>query len=157
MAARHNPKIDQAHRDRIQTTQLIKRLQNFALLPGNARAKHRDQMTGTQVRAAIALLHKTVPDVQSVEHIGNVTHSHEQVLAQLDEPKVIEGEFSKPATAKEQAQAYLEQAPAEPDKPLRGGAASKARRQRLWEEPSVPRTVMSKYQRAKARKEASSE
>jgi hypothetical protein len=63
MAARLNPKNDQRARDAIQTTQLCKRLNNFALeLPDPATGRE-FVMSDTQVRAALGLLRKTIPDL----------------------------------------------------------------------------------------------
>jgi hypothetical protein len=57
-------------RDRIKSTLLIDKLQNH-ILEG---AEH--PMSKTQVSAAIALLKKTVPDLQSIEavHRGDAAH-----------------------------------------------------------------------------------
>jgi hypothetical protein len=60
MAARINsPTHDARTRLKIKTSQLINRLQNFAL------GADPEAMSHGQVRAAIALLRKTVPDLQS--------------------------------------------------------------------------------------------
>jgi hypothetical protein len=64
MAARLNPKNDQRARDAIQTTQLCKRLNGFAL--GENDPCYPDKpliMSDTQVRAALGLLRKTIPDL----------------------------------------------------------------------------------------------
>ena len=55
-------------RDRIRSTLLIDKLQNH-ILEGH-------EMNKTQVSAAIALLKKTVPDLQSIEatHKGDAEH-----------------------------------------------------------------------------------
>lgn len=57
-------------RDRIKSTLLIDKLQNH-ILEGEEHP-----MSKTQVSAAIALLKKTVPDLQSIEavHKGDVNH-----------------------------------------------------------------------------------
>lgn len=67
MAARLNPSHDAATRDKIQTSQLINRLQSFAF--GNC------EMTGDQVRAALGLIKKTLPDLTQgdLNVKGNVT------------------------------------------------------------------------------------
>ena len=71
MAARLNPKNDQRARDAIQTTQLCKRLNSFALgaedpcYPGN-----KLEMSSDQVRAALGLLRKTIPDLAVTAHTG---------------------------------------------------------------------------------------
>jgi len=58
-------------RDRIRSTLLIDKLQNHILEGAEAYP-----MTKTQVSAAIALLKKTVPDLQSIEatHKGDAEH-----------------------------------------------------------------------------------
>jgi hypothetical protein len=63
MAARLNPKQDQRSRDAIQTTQLCKRLNAFALEQDDPQTGKPVVMSDTQVRAAVALLRKTVPDL----------------------------------------------------------------------------------------------
>ena len=58
-------------RERIKSTLLIDKLQNHILEGTEAHP-----MTKTQVSAAIALLKKTVPDLQSIEatHRGDAAH-----------------------------------------------------------------------------------
>ena len=56
MAARKNTRIDQKSRDKIQATQIIKRLNNHAL-------SDEEIMTASQIRAAEILLKKTLPDL----------------------------------------------------------------------------------------------
>lgn len=58
MAARINPKHDQATRDKIQTSQLINRLTQFV----NGEVK----LEPAQVTAALGLLKKTLPDLQAM-------------------------------------------------------------------------------------------
>ncbi|MEY5145601.1 MAG: hypothetical protein RL745_970 [Actinomycetota bacterium] len=52
----------QAVRERIQTTQLVERLQKFAM--GDAKVK----MTPAQIKAMEMLLDKTLPNLASVKH-----------------------------------------------------------------------------------------
>ena len=63
MAARKNPKITEAHREKIKTTQLINRLNKIGL--GEVEA------TSVQMRAIEVALKKSVPDLQSIEHKGD--------------------------------------------------------------------------------------
>jgi hypothetical protein len=58
-------------RERIKSTLLIDKLQNHIL-----EGAEQYPMTKTQVSAAIALLKKTVPDLQSIEavHRGDAAH-----------------------------------------------------------------------------------
>ncbi len=61
MAARKNTAHLQRTRDKIQTSQLITRLQNHAL---NKLSK---PMTRDQIRAAEILLNKTLPNLQAMQ------------------------------------------------------------------------------------------
>jgi hypothetical protein len=66
MAARvFSPKHDQHTRDKIQTSQLVNRLNAFAL-----DATESVRMTSDQVRAALGLLKKTIPDLAVTSHTG---------------------------------------------------------------------------------------
>ena len=68
MAARRNPVQTEEHRRRIQTTQLVKRLESIAL--GATKAEP------YQVTAALGLLKKTLPDLTAVEHSGEMQTSY---------------------------------------------------------------------------------
>jgi hypothetical protein len=69
MAARTRKVLhDERTKEKIQTTQLINRLQNHAL--GLV------EMTPTQVRAAEILLKKTTPDLSSAENKTEVLHRY---------------------------------------------------------------------------------
>ena len=66
MAARvFSPKHDQHTRDKIQTSQLVNRLNSFALDTSDS-----IRMTSDQVRAALGLLKKTIPDLAVTAHTG---------------------------------------------------------------------------------------
>ena len=65
MAARLNQKHDALTRDKIQTSQLVNRLNKFALDDQN-----RVVMSSDQVRAALGLLRKTIPDLAVTSHTG---------------------------------------------------------------------------------------
>ena len=65
MPARLNPKQDERTRNVIKTTQLVKRLNKFALDEENS-----IRMSGDQVRAALGLLRKTIPDLAVTAHTG---------------------------------------------------------------------------------------
>jgi hypothetical protein len=73
MAARLNPKHDERARLKIQTSQLINRLNLFALGQPDPCSIHGKpiEMTDTQVRAALGLLRKTLPDLASTTIEGN--------------------------------------------------------------------------------------
>jgi hypothetical protein len=66
MAARvFSPKHDQHTRDKIQTSQLVNRLNSFALDTDDS-----VRMSSDQVRAALGLLKKTIPDLAVTSHTG---------------------------------------------------------------------------------------
>lgn len=56
-------------RERIRTMALLNRLQNFAL------GKLKKPMEPSQVAAALGLLAKTLPDLQAIEHLGEIAHT----------------------------------------------------------------------------------
>jgi hypothetical protein len=62
MAARLNPMHQEMVRDKIQASQLINALQNHVL--------KRKAMKSTQIRAALGLLAKCVPDLQRTDLTG---------------------------------------------------------------------------------------
>jgi hypothetical protein len=71
MAARLNPKNDERARSAIQTTQLCKRLNAFALGEKDPCYPQKELvMTSDQVRAALGLLKKTIPDLAVTAHTG---------------------------------------------------------------------------------------
>jgi hypothetical protein len=65
MAARLSPQHDARTREKIQTSQLVNRLNSFALDD-----KEKVRMTSDQVRAALGLLRKTIPDLAVTAHTG---------------------------------------------------------------------------------------
>jgi hypothetical protein len=66
MAVRLNKRQTENSRAAIQTTQILKRLQNHVL--GEL------ELTQTQIAAARILLNKSMPDLQAVTHSGEVEH-----------------------------------------------------------------------------------
>lgn len=79
MAARVNKiRHDDETRAKIQTSQLINRLQSYVL--GEV------QLEPGQVTAALGLMKKTLPDLTATEHSGDMTLRHEDALEQLDKP-----------------------------------------------------------------------
>jgi len=72
MAARKNLSHDKRTREKIQATQIVNRLTKHIM--GDA------DMSASQVTAALGLLKKTLPDLQSVEM---------DVAATLDNPKEL--------------------------------------------------------------------
>jgi hypothetical protein len=77
MAARRNPAQDQATREKIRTTQLIKRLE------ANSLGELKPELSPSQVRSIEILLRKTLPDLTSVEHSGKIAMTHEEALDAL--------------------------------------------------------------------------
>lgn len=67
MATRLNAAHDQRTRDKIKTSQLVNRLQRFALSDGS---DPNLEMTKEQISAATKLLAKTLPDLSSVQITG---------------------------------------------------------------------------------------
>lgn len=64
-ATKRNAMLIEEARKKIQTTQLINRLQKHAL------GKLKKPMDATQIRAVEVLLKKSVPDLQSITHQGD--------------------------------------------------------------------------------------
>lgn len=62
---------DDLSRAAIQTTQLVKRLNFFALGQVDPSCPHKTvEMTDGQIRAALGLLRKTIPDLAVTAHTG---------------------------------------------------------------------------------------
>mgnify|MGYP000151929584 FL=1 len=70
MPARLNPRQDQRSRDAIQTTQLVKRLNCFALGEKDDAGNVVD-IDPTRLRAIEVLLRKTLPDLSAVQLSGD--------------------------------------------------------------------------------------
>lgn len=79
MAARkktlHPVKVEEM-RKKIRTTLLIKRLEEHSLVSLDEEGASKKLMSDSQVRAALGLLKKTIPDLSAVEHSGEVEHKH---------------------------------------------------------------------------------
>jgi hypothetical protein len=74
MAARLNPTQDARSRAAIQTTQLCKRLNSFALGEADPQTDRPVLMSDGQVRAALGLLRKTIPDLAVTTISGTGAH-----------------------------------------------------------------------------------
>ena len=70
MAVRLNPKQDERCRSAIQTTQLLQRLNGFAMEQVDPQTGKPIRMSSDQVRAALGLLKKTIPDLAVTQHTG---------------------------------------------------------------------------------------
>jgi hypothetical protein len=74
---RLNPQHDERTRAKIQTSQIINRLNSFV----NGEVK----MEPAQVTAALGLLKKTIPDLSATQLSGSLTISqHEEALGELE-------------------------------------------------------------------------
>jgi hypothetical protein len=73
---RLNPAHDDRTRAKIQTSQIINRLEKLV--------KGEIEMTAQQVTAAGILLKKTLPDLSAVTLDGKLKLSHEEALDELD-------------------------------------------------------------------------
>lgn len=85
MAARTaTPSLEQQERTRaaIKTTQLVKRLQLYALAEKDEQGVVPDLDTG-KLKAIEILLRKTLPDLSAVTMDGKLTLSHEDALNAL--------------------------------------------------------------------------
>lgn len=85
---RLSPKHDERTRAKIRTTQVIKRLERFVL-------EEKDEngvvvvMSAQQVTAALGLLRKTLPDLTSTEHSGEIEVKHDATEYTDDELAAI--------------------------------------------------------------------
>lgn len=86
MAARTgtpNQRQQEQTRAAIQTTQLVKRLQFYALSEKDD-AGNAVELDSGKLKAIEVLLRKTLPDLSSITMDGNMTISHEDALEQLE-------------------------------------------------------------------------
>jgi hypothetical protein len=67
---RLNPRQDERCRSAIQTTALLQRLNAFSLELEDPRTGKLAVMSGDQIRAALGLLRKTMPDLAVTQHVG---------------------------------------------------------------------------------------
>ena len=74
MAARLSPKCDELTRLKIRTTQLLKRLEAFALSDIDPQTGNPVKMSKEQITAASVLLRKVIPDLANVSHSGDETN-----------------------------------------------------------------------------------
>jgi len=84
---RLNPDHDERTRAKIQTSQILNRLNAFIF--------GKVELSPAQVTAALGLLRKTIPDLASIEHFGEV----KQIFAVSPELPTMaewEAEFGKP-------------------------------------------------------------
>ena len=67
---RLNPQQDARCRSAIKSTELLQRLNGFALEEHDRRTGKPIVMSGDQIRAALGLLKKTMPDLAVTQHVG---------------------------------------------------------------------------------------
>jgi hypothetical protein len=84
MAARLNPKHDEATRQKIQTSQLVNRLNSFALGENDPTSGKPIEISQTQLKAMEILLRKSLPDLSSVTIDGSLGLRHESALDELE-------------------------------------------------------------------------
>lgn len=92
MAARLSPKHDDRSRAKIQTSQLCNRLNNYALgLPDPATGRQFEMSDG-QIRAALGLLRKTLPDLAVTQIAGEGGGALVVDFRWADAPPTINGD-----------------------------------------------------------------
>ena len=75
MATRFSKEHDQKTRLKIQTSQILNRLQNHVLTHPEEEDFKKKFMHPSQVNAALGLLKKTLPDITQIE--GSIKHDHD--------------------------------------------------------------------------------
>lgn len=84
MAARKRKYLTESHKAKIRTSQLINRLQRFALNREKI-ARPGTLMSDGQIRAALGLLKKTLPDLSAQQVSGGLDlKTQEECLDELD-------------------------------------------------------------------------
>jgi hypothetical protein len=84
-------------RDRIRTTALLNRLQGYLLGNKDPRTKKPIHLEPHQVAGILGLLRKALPDLQSIEHSGEVEHKHHVVQADPLTPEQWAEKYGAPA------------------------------------------------------------
>ena len=86
MAARVNRiHLNEKHREAIRTSQLLNRLQAYALNEVDPQSGKPIEMKSTQVKAIEVLLDRVLPKMQSVEGGLDLTHKkHEDAIGELE-------------------------------------------------------------------------
>jgi hypothetical protein len=84
---RLNPKHDEKTRLKIQTSQIINRLNSFV--------KGEVEMTTAQIRAAEILLKKSLPDLQSVEYVDNTPEENKSITVILRDMDEVERDLNQ--------------------------------------------------------------
>lgn len=86
MAARVNRiQLNEKHREAIRTSQLLNRLQAYALNEADPQSGKPIEMKSTQVKAIEVLLDRVLPKMQSVEGGLDLTHKkHEDAIGELE-------------------------------------------------------------------------
>lgn len=86
MPARVNRiQLNEKHREAIRTSQLLNRLQSYALNEIDPQSGKPIEMKSTQVKAIEVLLDRVLPKMQSVEGGLDLTHKkHEDAIGELE-------------------------------------------------------------------------
>lgn len=107
--ARLNPRQDERCRSAIQTTQLCKRLNSFVLGVNDPQTRKPVDMSDLQVRAALGLLRKTLPDLAMTQIDAAINgnshnHLHLHLDAAMQVSKQMMAEPKRTITIEPQAQ-----------------------------------------------------
>jgi hypothetical protein len=76
MASRKRLVHSELVRERIRTSALVTFLTNYAL------GRLKKQVDPARVTAALGVLRKALPDLQAIEHLGEIEHRHHVVSAE---------------------------------------------------------------------------
>jgi hypothetical protein len=84
MAARKKAAHNDLSREKIQTSQLINRLQAYALGTKDPQSKKAVELEAGKIKAIEILLRKTLPDLSQIDGTLNHTVRHEKALDELE-------------------------------------------------------------------------
>ena len=101
MAARLSPKHDERSRAKIQTSQLCNRLNNYALGLPDPTTGRKFEMSDGQIRAALGLLRKTLPDLAVTQIAGEGGGALVVDFRWADAPPTIDASVDTPAVSHE--------------------------------------------------------
>lgn len=82
MPARLHPNHAQHVRQKIQASNIITRLYDHV--------EGKVQMSATQITAAIALLDRSVPKLQQIQHVGEVIHKIDRIETVVIDPVPVD-------------------------------------------------------------------
>lgn len=76
--------VDDRTREKIRTTQLIKRLQHHIFSEKDPITGQVVKLDATQIKAIEILLRKSMPDLSAVEGQMNMTVSHDEAIKEIE-------------------------------------------------------------------------